>query len=290
MIQSDIARVLAALPVSLDPTYSVQTKALYVPLLAGVLDGVTSTLDIAYGAHPRQQLDLFHVAGSKPSAIVIYVPGGGYTGGDKRSDPLVFANIGAYFARRGMLGITMNYRLSPEFPWPAGAEDVDRVVAWAKANAGSHGADAGRVIVLGHSAGASHCASFLFDPDMRGDTKVAGGILVSGGSYTVSPEDIETRANVRGYFGSDTGKLARRSAASHVPGTKVPVLLACAEHDPGFLVTPTLELAIALTRRDGRCPPLLRLEGHNHFSPPCSFATSDDDLSGAAIRFIKGLK
>ena len=289
MIQTEIARALAALPVSLDPKYSVATKAFYTPLLARAQEGVTATLDVAYGPHARHKLDVYSVAGSKPSAILIYVPGGGYTGGDKRSDNVMFGNIGGYFARRGMLGITMNYRLSPEVAWPAGAEDIDAAVTWVKANAATYGADASRVIVFGHSAGASHGASFLFDPAIRGDTKVAGGVLVSGGSYSVLPEDVETRANVRAYFGTDASTFARRSAVSHVAATKVPVLLACAEHDPGFLVTPTLELATALTRRDGRCPPILRLEGHNHFSPPCSLGTSDDDLGGAIVRFIKGL-
>ncbi len=289
MIQTEIARALAALPVSLDPKYSVATKTLYAPLLAGAQEGVTATLDVAYGPHARHKLDVYSVAGTKPSAIVIYVPGGGFTGGDKRSDDVMFGNIGSYFARRGMLGITMNYRLSPEVGWPAGAEDVGAAVTWAKANAATYGADASRVIVFGHSAGASHGASFLFDPTLRGDTKVAGGVLVSGPAYALPSDMSIAPPNVRAYFGSDNGAVARRSAISNVAGTKIPVLLAVAEHDPGVLVTPTLALAAALTNRDGRCPPLMRLEGHNHFSPPCSLGTSDDDLGGAIVRFIKGL-
>ncbi len=290
MIQHDIRIALAALPISLDPKYSVATKQLYAPLLASAGEGVTASLDIAYGGHQRHKLDVYHVAGTRPSAIVIYVPGGGYTGGDKRADNLTFGNIGSYFARRGMLGITMNYRLAPEVQWPAGAQDVAAVVGWAKANAVRFGAAADTpVVVFGHSAGASHCASFLFDPEIRGDLMVAGGVLISGGSYTATPDDIETRAYVRAYFGSDINSLERRSATSHVAGTKVPVMLACAELDPGFLVTPTLELAMALTRRDGRCPVLMRLEGHNHFSPPCSLGTTDDQLGSSIIGFVKAL-
>ena len=114
-----------------------------------------------------------------------------------------------------------------------------------------------RIVVFGHSAGGSHCASFLFDPEIRGHEQVAGGVLVSGGSYVV--RKAEVRANTLAYFGADDSRYDRQSAVRHVAGTKVPVLLAVAEHDPGFLVTPTLELATEVTRRDGRCPPLLRL-------------------------------
>lgn len=283
MIQHDIKLALAAMPVSLDPKWSVATKALYAPLVAGAQEGVTAILDIAYGAHAQHKLDVYHVAGTKPAGVVIYVPGGGFTGGDKQS----FGNIGSYFARRGYLGVTMNYRLTPEVTWPAGAQDIDSVVAWVKANAASFGADGGRVVLFGHSAGASHTASFLFDPDIRGHVKVAGGVLVSGASYVLRQGEV--RGGSVTYFGEDASRYQRQSAVNHVAGTKVPVMLAVAELDPGFLVTPTLELAIAFTRAHDRCPPLMRLAGHNHFSPPCSLGTSDDDLGGAIIGFIKGL-
>ena len=284
MIQHDVRVALAAMPISLDPQYSVATKQVYAPLQAKSGEGITAARDVAYGPHERHRLDVYHVAGTRPSGAVIYVPGGGFTGGDKGG----FANIGGYFARNGLLGIAMNYRLTPEVVWPAGAQDVDRAVAWVKANAGTYGADAARVFVLGHSAGASHCASFLFDPDIRGHEKVAGGVLVSGASYVLRPGQV--RGGSVTYFGEDAATYERRSAVSHVAGTRVPVMLAVAELDPGFLATPTLELAIALARRDDRCPPLLRLEGHNHFSPPCSLGTNDDQLGGAIMGFVRAIR
>jgi acetyl esterase/lipase len=283
MIQHDVRIALAALPVSLDPKYSAETKRIYAPHQSGATDGVTVSRDVAYGPHERHRLDVYHVAGTRPSGAVIYVPGGGFTGGDKGG----FANVCSYFARRGMLGVAINYRLTPEVRWPAGAQDVDRAVAWIGANAGTFGATSGQTVVFGHSAGGSHVASFLFDPDIRGHEKVAAGVLVSGASYVLRPGEV--RGGSVTYFGDDTSRFARMSAVNHVAGTKVPVLLAVAEHDPDFLVTPTLELAIAIARRDGRCPPLYRLEGHNHFSPPCSLGTSDDQLGGAVMGLIQGL-
>ncbi len=285
MIQDDIREALARMPVGTDPALSAETKGLYARLLGDADAGVSAELDQAYGEDERQRLDVYHCAGLKHDAIVIYVPGGGYTGGDKRSDATFFANVGSYFAKRGILGITMNYRLAPASRWPAGAEDVAGAVAWARSNAAQYSANSGRVFVMGHSAGASHVASFLFDPVIQGEKTVAGGILISGGAYAVRAS--EARGNVVAYFGADPTLYERRSALSHVEGTTVPVLLACAEHDPAFLVTPTLEMAIAITRRDGRCPPLLRLEGHNHFSPPLSLGTTDDDLGAAVRRFVE---
>lgn len=286
MIQNDIRLALAAMPSAIDPKYSNATRALYAPLHAAVVDGVTVDRDVAYGSHARHRLDIFRVDGAGMTGVVIYVPGGGFTGGDKAA----FANIGSYFAKRGLLGITMNYRLAPEATWPAGAQDVDAAVAWAKANAADYGADGSRIFLVGHSAGGSHCATFLFDPEIRGDAKVAAAALLSGAAYQLPPDLAITAENIRAYFGEDNSRVTRLSAATHVPGTKVPVMLAVAERDPGVLVTPTLALAAALTMRDDRCPPLMRLAGHNHFSPPCSLCTSDDELGGVILQFFKDLK
>ena len=283
MIQDHIRAALARMPADIEPLFSNATRELYAPLQSGVTDGVSVDADIEYGAHPRQRLDVRHFSGTRHDAILIYVPGGGFTGGDKRA----FANIGGYFARCGMLGITMNYRLVPEVQWPAGAQDVAGAVAWARANATRYNANADRIVVFGHSAGASHCASFLFDPDIRGQEKIAAGVLVSGTSYTLRKGEV--RGGALDYFGADDGRYDRQSAMRHVAATRVPLLLAVAERDPGFLVTPTLEMALELTKRDGRCPPLYRLEGHNHFSPPCSIGTDDDELAGAIVRFVGNL-
>jgi len=285
MIQNDIRLALAGMPSAIEPQYSNATRALYAPLHASVLDGVNPDRDVPYGSHQRQRLDVYRVAGVQMSGVVIYVPGGGFTGGDKAA----FANIGSYFAKRGLLGITMNYRLAPEAVWPSGALDVDSAVAWAKANAARYGADGSRVFLIGHSAGGSHCATFLFDPEIGGHAKVAGAALLSGAAYQLPPDLSVMADNIRAYFGLDNTRVPRLSAVTHVPGTKVPVMLAVAERDPGFLVTPTLALAAALTIRDDRCPPLMRLAGHNHFSPPCSFGTSDDALGAAVLQFFRDI-
>jgi triacylglycerol lipase len=283
MMQDHIRRAIAAMPPGIDPELSVQTRELYAPLHKAIQDGVTLDADIAYGAHPRQVVDVRQIPGRRCDGIVIYVPGGGFSGGDKRA----FGNVASYLVKAGLLGVTMNYRLLPDFRWPSGAEDVAAAVQWAKANAARYQADPTRIFVFGHSAGASHVATYLFDPDIKGGNIVTGAVLVSGSSYALRKGEL--RGNVLDYFGADDSRYERQSVVTHVPGTRVPVLLACAERDPGFLVTPSLELAIALTRRDGQSPPLRVLEGHNHFSPPSSLGTDDDELGGAILRFIKGL-
>ncbi len=74
--------------------------------------GVTITPDLAYGADPRQKLDVLQPEGSA-MPVLVYIPGGGFISGDKNTDGVFYSNLGVYFARHGYLTIIANYRLAP---------------------------------------------------------------------------------------------------------------------------------------------------------------------------------
>ena len=84
----------------------------------------------------------------------------------------------------------------------------------------------------------------------------------------------------------------RVSAAPITPvaSNPVPLLLTVAEFDPGFLEAPTYQLADAVTRRDGRPPPVLWLKGHNRVSTVLSFGPGDDLFGNKIIEFIDGIR
>ena len=281
-LPADIRAAIQAMGASAEPELNKKTKAMFAPLIEAGAD-VETQLDVAYGAHPRQQLDLYRAKGAKRAPIAIYIPGGGFTGGDKRQDATFFGNVGRFFARRGVIGVTANYRLAPDFAWPCAAQDVKAAIAWLKAHAEEFGGDPARVTLFGHSAGAAHAASYLFDPELRGHEEVAAAVLASG-LYVLRASEM--RPNVAQYFGSDETTFERRSAVSHVAGTKIPVLVSVAELDPTPLATPGFELARALTRRDGHPPRFLRLDDHNHFSCICSIGTQDERFSAPLLDFV----
>ena len=97
------------------------TGELYAPLLAEApKGGVKVTKDEKYGADERHRLDIYQPEKKPPvpTPILVFVHGGGFVRGDKGD----FGNLGAYFARRGILTVTTNYRFAPKNMWPAGAE------------------------------------------------------------------------------------------------------------------------------------------------------------------------
>jgi acetyl esterase/lipase len=280
---SDVLRKIAAIGPNFDPDILAATRALYAPLINKSVQHVKITADIAYGPDPRQKLDVYQPAGTA-DRVLVYIPGGGFTGGDKNLDGVFYVNLGNYFAGHGILTVVANYRLAPAHAWPAGSRDVGSVVAWTRANAKSFGGNADRIILFGQSAGATHSAGYLFDPTFHpgGQPGVAAGILMSG-PYAF---EGKLRPNLEAYLGADPSKYPERSPLTHVGKSRTALLLSVAEYDPAFLAIPTYELARAVTLRDGKSPRLAYFAGHNHVSTVMSFGTVQDDVGSVVLEFI----
>lgn len=280
------AKIVEMGPV-LTPELVRTTMAMFAPLAKpGALAGVKVSENLSYGPDARNKLDLFEPEGKGPRPVLVFIPGGGFVGGDKHSNDAIYANVGAYFARHGLLTAIANYRLAPQHPWPAGAEDFGQVIAWVAANAAAHGGNPRRIFVMGHSAGATHVASYLFDASLhpRSGAGVVGAILVSG-FYEVNAANLAP--NITAYFGTDASQFAARSPITHVGESKVPLFLAVAEYDPPFLEIPSLNLAAKVCRRDGKCPRLAWLKGHNHISELASVNTKDEALGRQVLDFVR---
>ncbi len=283
---------IAEMGAKLDPALIKTTIGMYLPLVkeAPPLRDVAVTTDIAYGDDPRQKLDLYQPEGKRGMPVVAFVHGGGYVGGAKNAYAgAIYANVPSYFARHGMLGVNVEYRLAPQHPWPAGAEDVGKAVAWLRANAAEHGGNPDRIFLIGHSAGATHVASYVFDSSLqpKDGPGVAGAVLVSG-FYRVTPQD--QAPNVVAYFGKDASQLAARSPITHLRESKVPLLVATAEYDPVFLAVSSYELAAQVCARDGKCPHFAWLAGHNHISETASIDTKDEELGRDILDFIRATR
>ncbi len=138
---------------------------LYLPLLARApKGGVRVTKDLTYGEDPRHRLDVYQPEGASDLPVFVYVHGGGYRTGERDINDEVYANVLHFFSRQGMLGINATYRLAPEAAWPSGAEDLRGVIEWVRAHAEEYGGDPNRVFMMGHSAGATHVATYALDP------------------------------------------------------------------------------------------------------------------------------
>ncbi|RDU96709.1 alpha/beta hydrolase [Trinickia dinghuensis] len=277
----------------------------YSPLLAAAArDGGTCELarEIAYGAHARQRLDVFASARTRAEGgadVVLFVHGGAFVRGRKSVNGLIYDNVSRWFARRGCVAINIEYRLAPEAPYPAGAEDVAAALEWTRAHAAAFGGDARRVFLVGHSAGGAHVATYLGDPVLAAKRasqggEVAGAVLISARLVAdVLPENPNA-ACVRAYFGDDETQHAPRSPLAHAERIGVPLMIVVAEYENPLLDTygAAFFARVAQARQlaGPAAPPLrfLRMPRHNHTSIVAHFDSGETLLGDAMLDFFKG--
>ena len=121
------------------------------------------------------KMDIYHPANANgPAPALLYVHGGAWSKGDKASGAGV-QDIGE-MARRGYLVAGVNYRLAPEYKFPAQIEDVKCAVRFLRANAQAYGLDPERIGAWGGSAG-GHLVSLLGLTDRSAGFEGSGGYM-----------------------------------------------------------------------------------------------------------------
>ena len=145
--------------------------------------------DVSYSEHgPFGTLDVWHRADLPLDAhapVLLQVHGGAWMTGDKvgQAEPML-----GYFAERGWVCVTVNYRLAPADRWPAMVVDVKRAIAWTREHIAGHGGDPGFIAITGGSAGghlAALAAVSANDPDYQPgfaevDTSLAAAVPLYG--------------------------------------------------------------------------------------------------------------
>lgn len=124
-----------------------------------VENGVKITRDIAYReGNQAWKLDLYQPVkrGDEARPGLVFIHSGGWMYGDKRGADGMLTE----YARKGFVGISVNYRLTGEAPFPACVQDMRCAVRWFRAQAGELNVNVNRIGGFGHSAGA-HLVAFL---------------------------------------------------------------------------------------------------------------------------------
>nr|WP_297350924.1 alpha/beta hydrolase [uncultured Caldimonas sp.] len=121
--------------------------------------GVSIKRDVPYGPHDDQRMDVYLPAGARNAPVLFLVHGGGWRHGDKAHADFVQHKVG-HWAPKGYVVVSVNYRMLPDADPVEQARDVARALAAAQRQAESWAADAGRFVLMGHSAGA-HLVALL---------------------------------------------------------------------------------------------------------------------------------
>ncbi|MCA0269787.1 MAG: alpha/beta hydrolase [Bacteroidetes bacterium] len=182
--------------------------------------------DVAYRAdgNAKHRLDFYLPdASPQPTPVVVFVHGGGWNTGDKNltlGPHDLYANVGRFFARHGVLAAVVNYRLLPSVDWRTQTEDVAEAVAFVRKQASRYGGNPQRLFLMGHSAGAQLAARIALDPswlDAAGlpDRSVCGVVSVSGAGFDLT--HVPSIRDDYAYFATrfaPPGFVPRRSMSS----------------------------------------------------------------------------
>jgi len=142
--------------------------------------------DLAYGPERGQRLDLYAPArGEGPWPVVVFLYGGAWSEGDRWD----YSFVGRWLAAQGYLVAVPDYRVLPEVEYPVFLDDCARAVAWIAANAAAHRGDAGRLALMGHSAGAYNAVMVALDARYRLGGRLAAVVGLSG-PYDFYPFDV----------------------------------------------------------------------------------------------------
>ncbi|MFE7195590.1 alpha/beta hydrolase [Microbacterium oxydans] len=109
-----------------------------------------------------------------PAPAVLSIHGGGMVLGTR------FFGTGELIdlaERHGVIGVAVEYRLAPEHPGPAQAEDCYAALEWMAAHADELGIDRDRIIASGMSAGGGLSAAVALMARDRGGPRLAGQLL-----------------------------------------------------------------------------------------------------------------
>ena len=125
-------------------------------MLARLERVITSELFIPTRAGDTRCILVSPAGGVEGAPLFINIHGGGFVRGYQRRDTMFCALLAEALEARVL---DIDYRLSPEHPFPTALHETYDVLQWAFANAARLGVDASRIAMGGHSAGGNLAAA-----------------------------------------------------------------------------------------------------------------------------------
>jgi acetyl esterase/lipase len=168
------------------------------------------TIQFAQPDNVPLNLNLYRPAqlGKYPAIVVIH--GGGWQSGDPGNN----VEFSQYMAAQDYSVLSIDYRLAPEYKYPAQIEDVRTALAYIREHADELEVDVNRIVLMGRSAGAHLAMLAAFAPDapdappIRAIVNYYGPVnLTTGYQDPPNPDPIDSRKLLREFLGGTPTEL-----------------------------------------------------------------------------------
>ena len=228
------------------PAARVKMKKMVTTMLANLpaVEGVRSRDEFVHGPQgdPAVRLRVYTPNDQSSKLPALYwIHGGGYVMGDIEQDDRLMMQL---VKRVGCIAVSVDYRLAPEHPFPAPAEDCYTGLKWLFSHATDLGVEPSRIAIGGASGGGGLAAGLALLTRDRGELQVAFQLLiypmiddrnVTPASYAITDPRMWNRESNRlgwkAYLGHDGGgadvspyaAAARATDLTNLPPAYIPV-------------------------------------------------------------------
>ena len=235
---------------------------------------VKGLLDVPYGDHPDEVVDIFPAQGTDRAPVIVFFHGGAWTRGSKNGYSFPAPEMNA----RGVSWVATEFTKVPQGTLSNQVRQNRDAVAWVWRNADEYGFDRDRIFIAGHSSGGHNCGmSLVTDWEKQyGLPKdlVKGAIAISG-MYNLEAVYLSYRNR---YLHLTEAEWRANSPMLHIPKEcSTPLLIGCSEHDTAEFHRQPEEF-LAAWKAAGHQGEWIELMGRNHFTGSMCFGEPDHPL------------
>ncbi|NLH47349.1 MAG: alpha/beta hydrolase [Myxococcales bacterium] len=248
------------------------------------------------GADPeRNSLKIFAPENQVRAPVAILLHGGAWTGGHRRITAI--EGIAEWLAQRGVLAVTLGYRLVPNVPPTEQPWDVAHGINWIYRHVDEYGGDPARIVLLGHSAG-GHLASVVtcdrsYLDELGAPTGVPAGVIALSNAFDLrdgpEPASSVARRLVLFVFGTDPERRAKLSPVLFVKPGVPPFLIMRGKGDHLVPAYQAEEMAAAVRAAGGSVEVRL-VNGRGHVTLFHEMTEPGDATAEASLKFIREIK
>lgn len=214
----------------------------------------------------RLTLDAHIPDGTGPFPTAILVHGGGWVAGDKQQ----YINyLFKPLADAGFAWFSINYRLAPQYRFPAPADDVEQAIRFIKANAAKYKVDTRRIALIGESAG-GHLVAYV-GARSQGPSRVAAVVSMYGIHDFISasqawkpvPTEVLQLFGINVVDAATVPLLIQASPVVYITRDSPPFLLLHGSKDEDVPYEQSVEMCDKMKQAGARCE-LITIQGAPH--------------------------
>lgn len=237
-------------------------------------------LDLAYGPHERQAVDVFPAArGDAP--ILAFVHGGYWHSRDRTLGHFMAPT----FVAADITFVAVSYRLCPEVTVAGIADDLRAALRWIHARGRELGGDPGKLFVAGHSAG-GHLAALMAGP--AGVPELLKGACSVSGLHDLEPIRLSYLNQQVQLRPDDVPGLSPITLARNLQSgeRRLPPLITAVGLDEGPEYLRQRDQLVAALKAARQPVESVDVPGGNHFTALSAFGDPHHRLCQAMLRLI----